>query len=68
MQLLFSQYMKYSNNPYYNQLSTRHVEIGKEAIYRGFIQFTPGFVLSMSMVYLVTKIDSGFSVLHLKSF
>ena len=58
MQLLVSQYMKYSNNPYLNGLSARHVQIGKEAIYRGVIQFTPGFVFSMSMVYLVRKMET----------
>jgi hypothetical protein len=57
MQLLVSQYMKYSNNQYYNQLSARHVTIGKEAIYRGFIQLAP-VAVGVSAMYLSRKIGT----------
>lgn len=58
MQLLVGQYMKYSKSSYLNQLSARHVQIGNEAIYRGLVQFMPGFLVSISAMSLIRRWDS----------
>jgi len=56
MQLIASQYMKYSKQPHLNQLSARHVRIGKEAVYIGCKQFVPGFLFAMCVRYFASRL------------